>query len=202
MWKHTVRTPKHPKLVPIVIPWRQSFQPVHTWEPEKPNTGMFYSELCNSIPNFAFHIHTLSKGSEKKADIETLGHSSAVCKGVVAFLLSSTVQKQNFPIRVVWNWSSPPGTAGRAGSREEGEQVHGAVTVFPLAFRSSGGTVSAWLSQTSLILADLIQGTLLSHNWAQRPLKPPENPVTDKQSLKSCCSLSWCQSIFVSHLTP
>lgn len=86
MWKHRVRTPKHSKLVPIVAPWRQSFQPVHTWEPEEPNTGMFYSELCNSIPNFAFHIHTLSR--EKRADIESLDHSSTVCKGIMALLLS------------------------------------------------------------------------------------------------------------------
>lgn len=78
--ENTVRTPKHPKLVLIVIPWRESFQPVHTWEPEEANTGMFYSELCNGIPNFAFHIHTLSKAKGKKADIEALGHSSAVCK--------------------------------------------------------------------------------------------------------------------------
>lgn len=175
MWKHSVRTPKHPKLVPIVIPWRQSFQPVHTWEPEEPNTGMFYSELCNSIPNFAFHIHTLSKGREKKSwhrDSRPLLCSLQRSCGTSAF--SSTLQKQNFPIRILWNWSSPPGTAGRAGSWEEGEQVHGAVTVFPLAFRSSGGTVSAWLSQTSLILADLTQGTVLSHNGVQRPLKSPE----------------------------
>lgn len=91
MWKHTVRTPTHPNLVPTVVPWRESFQPVHTWEPEEPNTGMFYSELCNGIPNFAFHIHTLSKGREEKGDIEALGCSSAVCKkdkGVVALLLS------------------------------------------------------------------------------------------------------------------
>lgn len=65
-------------------------------------------------------------------------------------------------------------------SREGGQQVHGAVTVFLLAFRSSGGTVSAWPSQTSLILAALTQGTVLSHNWAQGTLKPPENPYTDR----------------------
>lgn len=132
-----MRTPKHPKVVPIVIPRRQCFQPVHTWEPEKPNTGMFYSELCNSIPNFAFHIHTLSKGREKKADIETLGHSPAVCKGAVALLLSLFLLSRNK--------TSPSGycETGALLQGQQAEQVYGAVAVFPLAFKSSGGTVSA-----------------------------------------------------------
>lgn len=63
--------------------------------------------------------------------------------GTSALSLLLSIQKQNFPIKVLGHWNSPPGTAGRAGTREEGEQLHGAVTVFPLAFRSSGGTVSA-----------------------------------------------------------
>lgn len=192
MWKHTVRTPQHPKLVPIMIPWRQSFQPVHTWEPEEPNTGMFYSELCNSIPNFAFHIHTLSKGREKKADIESLGHSSAVCKGVVALLLCLFY----CPETKLPHKGSVKLELSSRDSRQEGEQVHGAVTVLPLAVRSSGGTVPSWLSQTSLIVADLTQGTVLSHNWAQRPLLQINrvwNPTAVCPDVKR---------IFVSQLTP
>lgn len=112
-------------------------------------------------------------------------------KGVVALVLSLCY----CPFR---NKASPLGYCG-TGTLLQGQQAEqgqrgrraaaGAVTVFPLAFRSSWWTVSAWLSQTSLILAGLTQGTVLSHNWAQRTLKPP-----DEESLKSCCSLSWCQS--------
>lgn len=158
MWQHTVRTPEHPEPAPIVIPWRESFQPVPTWEPEEPNTGMFYSELCNSIPNFAFHIHTLSKGREKKADIETM-KLALLCRD------------------------------SRAGSSEEGEQVQGAVTVFPLAFRA--------LEELCLLDCSSFPWFWLTLHkalsWVTAEHREPSNhqrTLWQINSLKSSCSLS------------
>lgn len=166
-----------------MIPWRESFQLVHTWKPEEPSTGMFYSELCNGIPNFAFHIHTLSKGrGEKKADIEALGHSSAVCKkekGVVAFLLSlcyCLFRNNTSPLRIVWNWNVSPGTTGRAGTREEEVQLYDGVTMHAEALEALRLLDSPGLPW---FLLTLTQGTALNHNWAYITLKPPENPAID-----------------------
>lgn len=141
-----------------MILWRGSFQPVHTQEPEEPSTGMFYSKLCNGIPNFVFHIRALSKGrGEKKADIEALGHSSAVAKRKKQWwhfcCLFATVQLQtilHYEDMMKLECFSRDNRQSR-DTREEGEQLRDAVTVFPHVLRSSGGTVSAWFSWTFLI---------------------------------------------------